>query len=173
MIRVLSAALLAAVAVAQTATAQSTQANCPADAKPLPAPLAGWSAKTPLTAAVDTAGLAAAMLDAGKAVDLALRPTPNMRYALRPERPGGSVSHGGMVAFTVPAAGTYRVALGSAAWIDLVADGKALQSVAHGHGPACSGIRKMVDFALAPGNYTLQIAGNGSPEVAVMIARLP
>ena len=52
-------------------------------------------------------------------------------------------------------------------------DPAAAVSVAHGRGPACSGIRKMVDFALEPGLYVLQIAGNGGPSLPVMIARLP
>lgn len=174
MIRLSTALLaLAQPALVQPLLAQPAPPVCPADAEPLPASLAGWTTKAPARAATDAAGLATATLLPGKAVNLSLRSTPEIRYALRPERPGGSVSHGGMVGFAVPEAGTYRVALGSPAWIDLVQDGKALESVAHGHGPACSGIRKMVDFALEPGRYTLQIAGNGSSEVAVMIARLP
>jgi len=173
MIRTLLAVLLALGAVAQPVAAQSARPSCPGDAEPLPAELSGWQAKGQLDAASDPAGLASAMLIPGKAVDLALRPTPEVHYALRPERPGRSVSHGGMAGFSVPAAGTYRVALGSAAWIDVVLDGKAAASVAHGHGPACSGIRKMVDFTLEPGSYVLQIAGSGASDVAVMVARLP
>lgn len=59
--------------------------------------------------------------------------------------------------FTVPEAGRYRVALDQPGWIDLVKDGKALTSVAHGHGPDCSTIRKIVDFDLAAGRYTLKL----------------
>ena len=82
-------------------------------------------------------------------------------------------SHGGLVGFSVTEAGTYRVALGSGAWIDVVRGGKAAASTAHGHGPACSGVRKTVDFPLTPGRYILQIAGNGTPSIAVMVTRLP
>jgi hypothetical protein len=31
----------------------------------------------------------------------------------------------------------------------------------------------MVDFALKPGRYTLQIAASGAPQVMILIARLP
>lgn len=55
----------------------------------------------------------------------------------------------------------------------MVRDGAAVVSVGHGRGPACSGVRKMVDFALEPGRYVLQIAGNGGQSLPVMIARLP
>lgn len=176
----LAAALLAlplsgVAADAAIAAQQQERAEpvCPAGAEPLPAALSGWPAKAPLAAAADMAGLPAATVTPGKAVDLTLLPTPQVHYALRPERPGGSVSHGGMVAFAVPSAGTYRVALGSGAWIDMVRDGTAMASTAHGRGPACSGIHKMVDFALEPGSYTLQIVGNGTPGVAVLVTRLP
>jgi hypothetical protein len=172
-VKSMSAILVAMVLAASPAPAQQAQPNCPADAVPLPAELSGWSSRTGLTAAPDAAGLAGTTLAIGKAVDLALLPTPSVRYALRPENPGGSVSNGGLVGFTVDRPGTYRIALGSAAWIDVVRDGASETSVAHGRGPACSGVRKMVDFTLQPGSYVLQIAGNGSPSLPVMIARLP
>lgn len=167
-------AIIAAMSLAGTpAMAQKAEPSCPADAAPLSAELSGWTQRTGLAAAADPAAADTAMLAVGAAVDLALLPTPNVRYALRPENPGGSVSHGGLVGFAVDRAGTYRVAIGSAAWIDVVRDGVSAVSVAHGRGPACSGIRKMVDFALEPGRYVLQIAGNGGASLPVMLARLP
>lgn len=172
------AVLLATPAMAQAPSMPMggeghAQPNCPADAEPLPAPLAGWATRSALTAGTDATKLDGARIQIGRAVDLSLAPTPSMHYAVRPENPGGSVSHGGMVAFTVEAAGTYRVAISSAAWLDVVRDGVSLTSVGHGHGPACSGIRKMVDFSLQPGAYTLQVAGNGAPAISVIVARLP
>jgi len=172
-VKMVSAIIAATMLAAHPALAQQAQPDCPADAAPLPAELSDWANRTTLAAAADAAGLAGATLAIGKPVDLTLLPTPNVRYAVRPENPGGSVSNGGLVGFAVERAGTYRIALGSAAWIDVIRDGAAVTSVAHGRGPACSGIRKMVDFALQPGSYALQIAGNGSPSLAVMIARLP
>ena len=65
------------------------------------------------------------------------------------------------------------MALGSGAWVDIVKDGKAIESVAHGHGPDCSGIRKMVDFPLEPGNYVLEIAANGQSQLPLLVAHLP
>lgn len=70
-------------------------------------------------------------------------------------------------------AGTYRVALDSAAWIDLVRGNQAVKSIAHGRGPDCTGIRKMVDYPLTPGSYTLQISANGQPQMTALLARLP
>ena len=57
------------------------------------------------------------------------------------------------------------------AWVDVVRAGRALASSAHGHGPACTGIRKIVDFRLQPGRYVLQVSGGTSASVPVLIAR--
>ncbi|MCE7797179.1 homogentisate 1,2-dioxygenase [Sphingobium sufflavum] len=139
----------------------------------LPPELSGWSNRSLAPAAKDRAGLGRAVLTVGQAVDATLRRTADVRYLLRPEKPGGSVSYGGLFTFTVKQPGLYRVALGSGAWIDLLRDGKAVASTAHGHGPECSGVRKMVDFPLTPGRHVLQLAANGAESLPVMIARLP
>ena len=146
---------------------------CPATPAALPAELASWSDPSAMAAATDPVAVAGAGLVIGQAVDLALAPTPKVKYALRPERPGGSVSHGGLAAFQIETAGIYRVAIDSAAWLDVVSDGKSLESVSHGHGPDCSGVRKMVDFNLQPGVYVLQIVGNGTPTVRVLVTTAP
>jgi hypothetical protein len=106
-------------------------------------------------------------------VEARLRSTSEVDYLSRPEKPGGSVSYGGMFSFTVGKQGTYRLALGSATWVDVLRGKKAIVSVSHGQGPECSGIRKMVDFLLAPGHYSLQISANGAPSLPLMIAKLP
>ena len=103
---------------------------------------------------------------------VSLLPTPSVHYPLQPEKPGGSVSHGGLLGFTITEAGTYRIALGSAAWIDVVRGGKPVTSTAHGHGPACSTIRKMVDFPLMPGRYILQVSANAGAGLPVLVTRL-
>lgn len=171
----LSAALSAASArpaAAQDMAMPQAAPVCPRDAEPIPATLAAWTDRKPLTAATDEATLGTALLAPGTAIDLALAETPAVTYLVRPSHPGGSVSHGGMLRFTIASAGTYRVAIGSGAWLDVVAAAASLESVGHGHGPNCSGIRKMVDFALKPGSYVLQIAGNGEAHLPVLIARL-
>ncbi|MFY0022699.1 hypothetical protein ABTQ05_22485, partial [Acinetobacter baumannii] len=60
------------------------------------------------------------------------------------------------VEIDVPRAGTYAVALSDAAWIDVNRNDKTQTSTGHDHGPACSGIRKIVAFALVPGHYQLR-----------------
>lgn len=167
----LAAALFTAPALAQQDHAQRA-AECAAPAQ-LPVELASWAAPLPFVAATNGETLSAAALLPGRAVTAKLASTPEIVYPIRPEKPSGSVSHGGLFEFDVPSEGRYRVALGSAAWIDLLDGNQPVASVAHGHGPACSGIRKMVDFALHAGHYRLQVAGNGTPELTLMVTRRP
>jgi hypothetical protein len=168
-------AALAVVALSLPAIAQEHQhgEDCSTAAASLPAGMEGWSTRAPLEAATGKAGLRAAQVAIGNGIDAKLKPTPDVHYVVRPEKPGGSVSYGGLFNLRISEAATYRVALGSAAWIDVLGGKTAVESSAHGHGPACSGIRKMVDFPLKPGRYTLQIAANGTPDLSLMVARLP
>lgn len=171
MARFLSFACVALLSLGGPAIAQQPQ--CPGGAQPIPAELAGWAHRASITAAADAKGLAAARLVPGKGANAVLRRTSTIDYVVRPEKPGGSVSYGGLFAFSVPAAGTYRIALSSGAWIDVLKAKKAVESTAHGHGPDCSDIRKMVDFPLAKGDYVLQIAANGTPDLSLLVTRLP
>jgi hypothetical protein len=174
MVRGLALGTLALVAVANQ-PAEAQEAAAPACAAPV-APtgeLAPWTAPSQLQAAGNEADTSHARLPVGQAARLTLLQTPKVRYPLRPEKPGGSVSYGGLLQIDVPKAGTYRVALDSAARIDLVRDEQAVKSTAHGHGPHCTGIRKMVDYPLTAGLYTLQISANGQPQMTALVARLP
>ena len=168
-------ALLIALAAPQNApqpkAAMHHDETCPTTSAALPAGMEDWATPTPVKAGATPDK--ATRLTLGTAATAALLPTPSVTYALRPEKPGGSVSSGGLFAFEVSAAARYRVALGSGAWVDVLQGTSAAVSVAHGHGPACSTIRKMVDFDLQPGRYLLQVAGNGTPSLPLMVSRLP
>lgn len=134
-----------------------------------PADLSAWGqlVQGGLTAG-DTVA-AAPVLTPGQAVELALRPAGQVLFASGPGKPGTADSFAGLIAFQVDRAGTWRVALGKAAWVDVVRDGVPVASTGHGHGPACTGIRKIVDFPLAPGRYLLQLAGAVQDRVTALI----
>ena len=105
-----------------------------------------------------------------KATNVRLKPTADVRFALTPERAPAAGTFSGVYNVSIATAGTYRIALSGGAWIDLAKDGKSLKSVAHTEGPACSGIRKIVDFDLTPGTFTLQLSGAKAIEMRVLIA---
>jgi len=164
---VLALAAFAAPAFAQ----EAAPAPCPATPVPLPAELAGWTSAAPVTAAATATDIGKAQITLGSRADIALVPAAQVQF-LAPEKAPMAGTHSGMVRFTVPAARTYRVALGAGAWIDVVRDGKAIASGAHGHGVPCTPVRKTVDFALTPGDYVLQISGNRDATLSVLILPL-
>lgn len=73
------------------------------------------------------------------------------------------------VTFTIVKPGRYQVGLSDAAWIDVKAGGQASKSVTHGHGPACTGLRKIVGFDLSAGSYTLHVDGMKADTIKAMI----
>jgi hypothetical protein len=167
------AAILLPFAISAAARAEDPMAmpsRCSSMVQPT-GELAPWSKTVPLAAAGEAGQQP--VLAIGQAADVTLLLAPKVHYPLQPQKPGGPVSYGGLIGIEVRKAATYRVALSSGAWIDLERDGKAVTSVAHGHGPACTGVRKMVDFPLTSGRYTLQLGANGEAQMKVLVARLP
>ncbi|MFA5965608.1 MAG: hypothetical protein WC804_16455 [Sphingomonas sp.] len=126
-------------------------------------PPAGFGAWRSITAA--TAGPIAI----GARTGVKLAPAAATHFVIAPERKPAEGSLAGVYHVTVTTPGTYRIALDGAAWIDLVRDGAALPSTAHTMGPACTGIRKIVDFALVPGDYALQLSGVRDKALTVLI----
>ncbi|KQT32406.1 hypothetical protein ASG29_11500 [Sphingomonas sp. Leaf412] len=158
---------LAAPAAAQDA---ATDPRCASVRPAYPAGFGGWSTRTASSAGATPR--TAPVLPVGRAADLSLRPLAEVQ----PVAPWGKTpvdGHAGVAMFQVTRAGTYRVGLGSAAWVDVVRAGKPLASSAHGHGPACTGIRKIVDFRLQRGRYILQLSGSAAATVPVLIAQAP
>ncbi|WP_298091581.1 homogentisate 1,2-dioxygenase [uncultured Sphingomonas sp.] len=156
----------AALAAAQAAA----PAPCPTSPAPLPAMLSGWRQSAPVAAAQNTRGVSRAMLPIGTSVRAALHPFAELAFTVPPPPKASSpAAQGGLFAFSITRPGRYRVALDAPAWVDVVAAGRAATAVAHGHGPACSGIRKMVDFDLRAGRYLLQVAGHEGSSLTLMV----
>lgn len=138
----------------------------------LPPELQGWKTLSYIGSAKNAEDLAGATLTLNSASLVGLLPTPKIQYVARPVNEGGTVSYGGLFQITIKERGVYRVVLANASWIDMIKDGKGAQSVAHSHGPEHSGIRKMVDYTLDEGTYTLQLSAGADTTSAVLIAKL-
>jgi hypothetical protein len=102
---------------------------------------------------------------------------PRMRFALEPNssaqlelhvqrsvvlatkqgKPGWMNRFAGLAAIDVKKAGKLDVALSSKAYVDLVRDGRTLQSVDHRRAN-CNGVFKVVTFDVEPGRYIVQVA---------------
>lgn len=159
--------ILSILLLLQAASAATPPAR-PGSCAALPGPMTDASSPTVAASASN-----AAALPLGPAVQATLLPAAAVSLAVPVAKPAAAGSSAGLFSFAVATAGRYRVSLGAGAWIDVVAAGKAIPSVAHGHGSPCSGVRKMVDFDLTPGGYRLQLVGSATPTIAISIAKLP
>ena len=165
--RIIAMSLAAALPV--TALAAASAPSCPT-APLLPPELAGWSrdaSSRTIYAYGDDLGADWSPLGAARTA-LPLHRFESLRYGVTPARKPDVYKFGGMIPIDVKKAGRLIVALDAGAWIDLVRDGAALKSVTHGHGPACSGIRKMVEFDVAQGRYQLQIVNAPAASIHAM-----
>jgi hypothetical protein len=104
---------------------------------------------------------------------LALKPAGTVRFVPALARTPAAGTYGGFYALRVAKAGRYRIALGQRAWIDVVRGGARLESIAHRHGPACSGIAKIVAFDLKPGRHWIQLSDARAPTIALMVSDRP
>lgn len=90
-------------------------------------------------------------------------------YLLALRQSNGAQTSEETFAFTVKTSGTFRFALESAAWIDLIHEGFVLKPKSFGHGPNCSGIRKVVDFELPAGTYAVHISKSSTAKIKLMV----
>lgn len=165
----LATALITAPAMAAPAKKAAAEPVCPAGPT-LPPELADWSrnvsSKT-IYGYGEPRDIGWPALGAAR-TELPLHRFESLRYAIAPEREPDVHKFGGMVPIEVKKGGRLTVALDAGAWIDLVRDGAVVKSATHGHGPACSGIRKMVDFDVTPGRYLLQIVNAPTDRIHAM-----
>lgn len=169
--QVLTALFVAAIIAGSTTAAAPAKPApaCPADSV-LPPELADWARTVP----GDTFYAYGEPREAGfptlgtARTELPLHKFESLRYWIAPERKPDPFKYGGLVPIEVKKAGRLVVALDAGAWIDLVRDAKFVASATHGHGPACSGIRKMVEFDVTPGRYVLQISSAPAASIRAM-----
>jgi hypothetical protein len=138
---------------------------------------AGHGAAQPTCARVETvpgfAGFGvpqAGPLAIGRATRVTLRQEtrPPAVAGGRPFKPG---SYRGEAAIEIGKAGRYRVAISQKAWLTVQRAGGEVASVAHMHGPACSGIAKIVSFDLTPGRHALILSEAPGGKATVMVVR--
>ncbi|RVU05802.1 hypothetical protein EOE18_07420 [Novosphingobium umbonatum] len=130
-----------------------------------------WASPTTIAAADDAGTAPPIALNAAKMVKL--RPIALVHYTQTPAKIGAADNYGGLMSLHIATPGNYRLALSAGAWIDVLAPQGEQRSVAHSHGPECSGVRKMVDFNLAKGDYLVQIAASAAPSITVMALPVP
>ena len=171
-VSVLAAVLMPAVAMAQTQAPvppSGTASVCAAVDTAIAAPWQGWATPEllPGGASLGTAG----KLAVGHSYRAVLPASSAMTYAVPLYKPAAADTFAGLFTLTIDTAGTYSIALSEGAWIDVApVAGKALSSVSHGHGPDCTTIHKVVDFALQPGVYVVQVSAAPASPVVIAVA---
>ena len=148
------------------AVAPATAEECASASAPL-AELVAWAERDTAPAAGESGEPVA--IEPGAPVSVALAPMETVAWRWAPERAPAKGTRGAVLQPRIARAGAYRVALDTGLWVDIVGPDGLLPSAGHGHGPPCSGIRKIVDFALEPGAYAVQLSGARLDRARLMI----
>ncbi len=168
-------ALGVALALTAPAFAQMDQPACArVSDRNLPADLDGWNKPALRVMAGSRGSSAVPTVALARRATVILQPAAAVSFVVPPEQVrAAEASHAGLLAFRVPQAGTYRVSASKPVWIDVLDGDKALKPAAFGRLAPCTSIRKVLEFDLAPGRYTVQISGNAGPNVELMISLKP
>ncbi|TPE64477.1 hypothetical protein FJQ54_01490 [Sandaracinobacter neustonicus] len=138
----------------------------------LPPAFAAWG-KPAVAVTAGAAAASAARIQPNVAADISLLP------AITPVLPPGRARetenpHAGLLLVAIPTPGVWRIGLSGGAWIDLIGpDGKAVQSMGHGHMAPCTTLTKVVEFQLGAGDHLIQISGNAGPTVRLLVSPRP
>jgi hypothetical protein len=92
------------------------------------------------------------------------------KLPMAPSRAPKPAANAGFVELAVlPKAGSYRITLSEAGWIDVFQDGTAAKSTAFSSATGCAGLRKSVKFNLSAKPLTVEISGATAPSVSLAI----
>lgn len=142
----------------------SQPSDCPANPQQPPPPLSAWSGVAAPIASGERISL-------GENRAVTLVPAEQITWLHTPERLPAPASLGATLTFDIRRAGNYSIAISGGAWIEVARADGLVRSTNHGHGPRCSGIRKIVEFKLQPGIYTLQISSGRDEIMRLLVAR--
>ncbi|MES2157728.1 MAG: hypothetical protein V4512_07975 [Pseudomonadota bacterium] len=134
---------------------------------PLAEPWTSWTQSGQGKAGTQAQGAPALIL--GKPVVATLTPAVHVQFAVPPGK-GATEGFGGLLALSLKQSARIGIGLSGPAWVDVVSGTTPVASVDHGHGPDCSGLRKIVWFDLPAGRHLVQIAGSKTPDIRVMAA---
>ena len=103
--------------------------------------------------------------------DVRLYPQSEVMLAAPPAKPMlDDAATAGLLVFTVPADGRYRVSITTGHWIDVVDAGQVVASLDFQGRRGCPLVRKIVEFELEAGReLVLQFAGGSVDEAGVVI----
>lgn len=130
------------------------------------------AAPTPVAAAKEV-GSSPSTIATDRAYRVQLAPAAQVVFAAAPGKasPAGG-SYAGMLAFKVPVAGNYRVAVDMPMWLDVVADTHLVPAADYEGQHDCAAPRKIVQFSLEANKLLiLQMSGVSEASARVTIVR--
>lgn len=130
-------------------------------------PWTSWNQSGSMTAGGTVAGAPSLIL--GKPVTATLRPGAQVQFPVAPGK-NEAKSWGGLFALSLNIPARVGIGLSGPAWVDMVSGDAVVASTTHGHGPDCSGIRKIVWFDLPAGKHLVQIANAPGDTIRIMAA---
>lgn len=170
---ILSALLMAPAAVAGQAPAAADPLSPGCDTFSWDVSNELATLQSPSTAGVAGKGgdAAEARIELGRRYDVQLHPQSEVTLAARPHKPMlDDAATAGLLTFSVPEDGRYRVAITTGHWIDVVDAGEVVASEDFQGRRGCPLVHKIVQFELAAGrDLVLQFAGGSVAEAGVTI----
>ena len=103
---------------------------------------------------------------------MSLVPLADAKLPMAPERtPKSNESFAGFIQSPAPTkAATYKITLSSEGWIDVVQDGRRVQSITSTGVRGCAGVRKSVKFELAASPFTVELSDIEANSVGLVIS---
>ncbi len=105
-------------------------------------------------------------------LDVALHPTDHVSLTAMPktEKKAEGQTFAGLLAFSVPRDGDYRVSADTTVWIDVLDGDRALERTKLNRRMQCGHVHKSLGFTLKAGvTYWLQLSGSRGQEARVLI----
>lgn len=153
---------------------EEMKGGCDAYAWDLAREFSLW-AQTPQAAAASPGANGAPSVAPNTRLQIALHPHASVTFAVTPEKDrGGADKFSGLIAFTPPADGLYRISASSGLWIDAVQEGAAVESAGFEMQTGCETIFKSVAFPLKGGTPAIiQLNGSKTPDAGLLITQWP
>jgi molybdate transport system substrate-binding protein len=125
---------------------------------------------TPGAARAAVNAATATLIDLNQVYAVTLSNQREVTFAKKPTKATvADGSHAGLLRIVAPRSKTIRVAAAEAAWLDVIADGKLIESTRHAGSGDCKALRKVVEFSVAP-NQPVVIQVSGSTEAQIKLA---
>jgi len=152
---------------AQHPTGHDECANLPSNSAAVVSAMAKPGTKVNAQA---TRGPAAALTPAAERFEVTLHPAERVSLLAKPAESEPAATFAGLLPISVPRDGVYRISLSTHLWLEMLNGDTKLERIRLDPRLHCGTVQKSLGFPLKAGvKYWLQLSGNKSPEVHMVI----